>query len=147
MSNTNTLKISGIKRIAINDDPNNVIEFNPTDVLFVERFYAMCQEFQVRLEEFDQRYAKLNEVGLDENGMLTDANDNFALQKEFCTYVRGKIDDLFGNGTSQKVFGNALSVDMITDFFEGITPFIWDARNERVKKYSNSVTDKRRSMK
>jgi len=43
---------TGEVRLAINDDPNRVISFNPNDVVFAEKFYQFEQEFLEKEEEF-----------------------------------------------------------------------------------------------
>ena len=36
-----SLRLDGVVRLAINDDPERVITFVPDDILFAERFYAL----------------------------------------------------------------------------------------------------------
>ena len=46
---------TGLKRIAINEDPNRIIEFNPKDLLFAEKFYAMVKEIKTMLKEIENK--------------------------------------------------------------------------------------------
>jgi len=130
------INLSGVKRITINDDSERVIEFNPSDVLFVERFYAMYREFEMKQKEYEERAKELDTATLDENGIATNMDAGIAFLKEVCGFMREKIDWLFGENTSQKVFGDALSLEMIAQFFKGIMPFIMQARQEKVSKYT-----------
>jgi hypothetical protein len=57
--------------------------------------------------------------------------------------MRGQIDVLFGEGTSQKAFGNALELGMFEQFFSGITPFVQTVRKEKIAKYTNARPKKR----
>jgi hypothetical protein len=131
---------SGIKRIAINDDPDNVIEFNPTDVIFAEKFYALMRDFEAKQDEFDRRSKELDahKDELDANGLPVNFAQGVAFLRETCGFMREKIDYLFGDGASQKAFGDTLSLDMIAQFFQGMTPFIQTARADKVLKYTNS---------
>lgn len=130
--------ISGVKNIAINDDPERVISFNPTDVVFAEKFYNLLGEFQDKLKEYQDRSATIEAAAeVDENNLPVNLPDRIALLREVCEYMRGRIDYLFGPGTAQKVFEDALSLDMFEQFFTGITPFIQQARADKVSKYSN----------
>ena len=129
---------SNIKQLMINDDPERVIEFDPTDVLFVERFYAMWLEFEEKQKEYDQRSKELDEAD-PEKGMA----EGIQFLKDVCGFMREKIDILFGAGTSQKAFGDAHSLDAIGMFFEGVTPHIMSKRTEKVNKYSNTITEKK----
>lgn len=128
---------TGIKRIQINDGPD-YIEFNPTDVLFAERFYAAYQEFNVKQSEFQQRSEELDahKDELDENGLPVNVSQGLAFLHETCEFMRSKIDYLFGAGTSQKVFGDALNLDVIGQFLDAMTPYIQVARSEKVAKYT-----------
>ncbi len=48
-----TLQINtGVKQILVNGDSKRVIEFNPSDVLFVEKFYMLIGEFEARAKAY-----------------------------------------------------------------------------------------------
>lgn len=125
-------------RVMINDDPGRVIQFDPSDVLFAERFYKLIGDFEEKQAEYEKRAAELDaERGnLDHNGLPANLGEGLVFLREVCEYMHGQIDYLFGAGTSQKAFGGALSIEAIGQFFEGITPFIQKARSEKVAKYS-----------
>lgn len=134
-----TLNIStGEKRIAINGDPSRAIVFNPSDVLFAERFYHLIGEFQERLTEYQARSKELEtNAAANGNGLPANMQERIDLIKESCTYIYEKIDLIFGPGTSQAAFEGAMSLDAVTQFFEGITPYIQAARVDKVAKYTN----------
>lgn len=140
-----SLKISsGTIRIAINDDPEKVIEFDPNDVLFAERFYSIYKEVEAKQAEYLKRSKELDaQVDLDENGIPANAEEGIAFLREACEYMRSKIDYLFGPDASQKAFGDALSLDMIAQFFEGMTPFVEKARREKLVKYRRAKGSRR----
>lgn len=135
---------TGVKRIMINDDPNNVIEFNPADVAFAERFYGLLKDFEAKQAEYQRRAQEANEKNdLDENGIPVNLVENMTLMREACEFMRGKIDYLFGTGTSQKVFGDTLVLDQFAQFFQGMTPFIKSARQDKVDRYQKQPHGKR----
>lgn len=142
-----TLQITtGEKRIAINGDESRVIAFNPNDVLFAEKFYRLINDFQSKLTEYQTRNDALDSGSeLDPDGIPVNMPERLELLKEACTYIREKIDMLFGAGTSQKAFGDALELDMFSQFFSGMTPFISSVRNEKVAKYVNTATKPKRN--
>src|SRR5574341_93074 len=128
---------TGEKRITVNGDLNRVISFNPYDVTFAERFYNLIGEFERKLKDFEQR-SKLMEVGdntLDEHGIPANTGEKLALMHEAVTFLRDEIDKLFGENTSQIVFGNAMELEMFAQFFTGITPYVKRARKSKVDKY------------
>lgn len=127
-----SLKIdSGIKELSINDDPTRIIKFNPNDVLFREKFQILSNDFQKELSGFQE---KMN--------ALTDNAKKLELEKEACLYIREKIDYLFGEGTSQIVFQDEMDVDLFWQFFDGLTPYIKSAVDQRVKKYTPKIVKK-----
>lgn len=123
---------TGIKRLLINDGPE-VLEFNPTDLLFAERFYAMYGRFGEKEKEFERRATKLNAANKDnpENTF----GEELSFLKETCEYLLGEIDGLFGAGTSKKLFGETYSLEAIGAFFQGVVPYIQSVRAQKVAQY------------
>jgi hypothetical protein len=126
---------TGVKKILINDGPE-YIEFNPNDVSFAEKFYSLISEFETKMVEYQARSDEIEaNKGLDTHDIPVNFEARITLMRDVCEFIRERIDHLFGVDTSQKVFGNALTLEMFTQFFEGITPFIRKARTEKVAKY------------
>lgn len=132
-----TLQITtGEKRIAINGDEARVIVFNPTDIIFAEKFYKLISEFETQLTIFQVQSEELDEVKkLDASGLPVNMSARITLMRETCEYIRGKIDYLFGEGTSQKAFGDVMNFEVINQFFDGMAPHIQTARAEKIAKY------------
>lgn len=132
-----SLKIdSGEIRLSVNDDPSRVIAFNPDDTLFAEKFYKIVGEFESKMKEYKTRAGEIDrDVSLDNNGIPANVQDRISLLHEICAFVRERIDYVFGDGTSQTAFGDALNLGMFVQFFSGITPFIQSARSEKIAKY------------
>lgn len=127
---------TGVKRITINGDESRVIEFNPEDILFVERFYELINDFEKKEVEFKKRAEEIAAVeGVDSYGIALNTGDSLKLAIELCQYLRAQIDKVFGDGTSKTVFGEHNTLNMFEQFFNGIVPFIQSARNSKVKKY------------
>lgn len=128
---------TGTVRLCINDDPGRVISFSPTDVAFAERFYALIGTFEEKEQEYKAREEALKEnKELDAYGAPKNAGERLKLLHDECSFVRQKIDDVFGAGTSETVFGSANTLDMFEQFFSGITPYIRKARDKKVQKYT-----------
>lgn len=124
-------------RILVNDDPNRVITFNPEDIAFIDAFYDLIGEFDVKIEEFKQRELILQKnKAVDKYGIPVSTKEEIKLTKDLCVYLREKIDALFGLGTADTAFGKVNTPDMFVQFFNGITPFIQHAREKKVQKYT-----------
>jgi hypothetical protein len=126
-----------MKRVCINDDETRVIEFDPTDILFAERFYDLYKDMDAKNVELNIKKKQIDASAQtkDANGISTNIREGLDLVREVCDFMREKIDNVFGPGTSQKAFGEARSIEMIVQFLEGITPFIERSRGEKMKKY------------
>lgn len=128
---------TGVVRLCINDDPDRVIEFSPTDVAFAERFFGLIADFEAQEKIYQSKAKELQESKeLDEYGIPKNAGESIKLLRESCDFVRSKIDEVFGAGTSQTAFGTANTLDMFEQFFRGITPFVQKARDKQVQKYT-----------
>jgi hypothetical protein len=134
---TDNLRIdTGVKRLTINNDPNRVIEFNPGDVVFSEKFYRLMANFKEKEKEFTARSEEIEaneEIG--EDGFPVRYKLNIALMDEVCTYLKEQIDLLIGPGTSDTVFGDVKNLGMFDDFFSGIIPYMEDVRGDKLKKH------------
>jgi len=127
----------GLKRLTINGDPSRVIEFNPSDVLFAERFYDLMEKFDAKITEYQERSEVLeSDKEQDQRNIPVNLKQRIALLKEACEFIRAEIDYLFGVGTSQTVFGDTYNIDVFIQFFERITPLIETIREEKIAKYT-----------
>jgi hypothetical protein len=143
---TQSLSIeTGLIRLAINGDETRVISFNPSDALFAEKFYKMLGTLQERFANYrKQAEAVEAKKEADSNGIPLNTGERIELMKEVCIFAREQIDELFGNGASQTVFEDALSIEAIIQFFEGVRPYMQKARAEKVARYTNKTYQKRK---
>ena len=130
---------TGVKEITVERDgvTAGVIRFNPSDVLFAEKFYHLVGEFEEKMEEYEARSNAIEKnTSLDDNHLPVNMDERLALLREACLFVRERIDHLFGAGTSQAAFGETLVLDVFNQFFEGVTPFVQHARAEKLAQYA-----------
>jgi hypothetical protein len=131
---------TGTIHIGISRDgkPAGEIAFDPSDVVFAEKFYRLMGEFDAKFAQYQERARAMDaNTATNANGLPSNAGERIALAKEACLYIHAQIDNLFGVGTSHIVFGEALSLDAIRQFFAGVTPYIQKNRAEKLQKYTN----------
>lgn len=129
--------VSGQKRIAINDDPERVIVFNPSDVVFAEKFYRLLGNFQQKLTDYEKRAESVDAVTeVDDSGVPVNLEERILLLREVCEYMGGQVDYLFGPGTAQKITDGVIDIDVYEQFFTEITPFIQRARQDKIQRYA-----------
>lgn len=126
-----TLKINlGNVSLKIVDENNNekgIFTFNPNDINTANKFFDLLAELDIKKEEFTKREAELAE---------DDVKGKLALTLEVIDYFENKIDNIFGAGSSELIFGQTKSIDMFKDFFEGLMPYYQKASQNRIDKYT-----------
>ena len=118
---------TGQVSLMILDDMGNergVFTFNPTDVKSAQKVMNLQSQLEEKQTEFEKR-AQSCET----------AEDKAALLVESIDYFRAIVDDVFGSGTSQLVFGDARTFSMFDDFLQGIIPYYKKASEARIAKY------------
>lgn len=137
----NGLKLnSGLVRLEVDrDGEKGEISFNPSDVRFVDSFYKARQTFLEKEEACKKEIATLEaDTRTDAYGMPINAGKQIEVIKEFAENINAIIDDVFGSGTSEVLFGESLVLDMYPQFFEGIAPYIQGVRADKMEKYRDS---------
>ena len=117
--------------LQILDDLGNergVFKFNPEDVAAAKRFFSIQDEFDMKSKEFNARVSELENSG--------DTERQIDLLNEIVEYLNSLIDECFGSGSSDLLFGGAKTLSMYYDFFTGITPYYQQASEKRMEKYN-----------
>lgn len=125
--------------IPVNRDGKEVgvLHFNPNDVAFSEKVYDLIGELDTADREYHQKAIALEaDTALDDYGLPKNQRERLALLRNICETMHAKINEVFGDGTSELVFGGALDLDAIWQFFDGIAPEMGEAQQERIKKYT-----------
>jgi len=146
---------TGLVRIAVNVDGKNnkYIEFNPNDVLFIEklhRFYKIVLERASEWQRISPSIeARIKEIGLDENGMPISIEPALQPLYDMNTFMKKQIDEVFGEGTSQDIFGDLVTRDpsIYAQLIQGIQNYLQPLRKVKVERYTNTATRKPRARK
>lgn len=128
MANTRGNKIvidTGVKSLDIIRDGENVgvFRFNPSDYDEAMRHAGIVSELEEKQSEYITK-AK----ALDESGTAKDKVDFLA---GFTRDMRDKIDSVYGDGTSDMLFGDALVIEAVLSFFNQLKPFYAEASTAR----------------
>ena len=124
---------SGAVELTIDNDPARVIRFYPTDVAFAEGFFALAAEFQRKQGEIQQ---KINDIRASSKTEFEKNLEAVQLEREAFETMRHGIDNTFGAGTSDTVFGQRNTIDMVARFFKGVTPYVRKARQSEIERYT-----------
>ena len=111
---------TGVSIPVTRDDKEvGVLHFNPNDVAFSEKVYDLIGELDAADREYHQKATALEaDTTLDGYGLPKNQRERLALLRNICETMHTKIDEVFGAGTSEMVFGGALDLDAIWQFFE-----------------------------
>jgi len=139
MSNLKIKSSSNIIRLLINNDKNKVIEFDPEDSSFANRYYTMIANFDQKKDEFIKRAAQIDKnEEVNSFGIKVKLIEESKLIIEMFNYMCEQIDYVFGKGTSEMAFDNVAKLELIDQFLNGITEHVLTIRNSKIKKYLNS---------
>lgn len=134
----------GFKEFTLNNDPNKVIRFNPSDFSILERFNAAQKKI-------DEAYKNINEyIKINNDGSPGDELEETAEAiSKVNELVREQVDYIFDSNVSSAVFGNQSPLSMVkgVPFFErfisAAQPFIereivaeQKASQKRIEKYT-----------
>jgi len=115
----------GKKRFTINNDPNRVIEFQPSDI----NLYSRLVDAQKNITKIANDMPDDLKKGIDEND--DEVLERFAkLLSDLDKKVKEQIDFLFGSNVSDIVFESASSLSVVNGkffverFLEAVTPIL-----------------------
>mgnify|MGYP007069897880 CR=1 FL=1 len=125
---------TGEIKLQILDDAGEergIFKFNPTDIESAKKVLSFQAELNSKQVEFEEQAKKCETP-----------EEKINLLDEVCTYFNNLIDECFGAGSSQLLFGGAKTLSMYDDFIQGIIPYYQKASKDRVAKYSPKKTSK-----
>lgn len=140
----------GYKEFCINDDPNRVIRFNPSDYGIIERFNKARKEILAEMEkiqkDFDLKPDGSPDVPEDE------LEETAGIIEKVRKLICDKIDYIFGSPVSDVAFGkqsplsSVKGVPLFERFIQAAQPIIeeevrkeQEASQKRVSKYTKQV--------
>lgn len=128
-----------VKRIEVNDE-GEFIELDFDDLNLPYRYYAMLKRFEKDRAEFSRDLAeKLKGKTAEES-----AEELVEAERRLNIYFRDAIDEVFGEGTCRKVYGDILpSIEMHLQFFDALRPYFEEEAQRRQQKM-NRYSAKRR---
>jgi hypothetical protein len=139
MSNLKIKSSSNTIRLLINNDKNKVIEFDPEDSSFANRYYTMIANFDQKKDSFIKKAAEIDKIDeVNSFGIQVKLVEESKLIVEMFNYMCEQIDYVFGKGTSEMAFDNVAKLELIDQFLSGITEHVLTIRNSKMKKYLNS---------
>lgn len=118
---------TGVRKIEVNDNGDYIM------------LQVADQSIPAKLKKFVKTATdKLNKLSeLTESENETDTEEAVDLAYELDVFAKASIDDIFGDGTCKKVFGDIVPpIEMYIEFIEAITPYFQEYALNRAKKLS-----------
>lgn len=124
----------GRYEIEVNDNGDKIY-LNLNDTRLLGKLLNMIKDIEEKQKEYE---ARLQEILTREDKPLEGFEDvkinitqNFVdyvqVTDDFCTLCKGYVDDIFGKGASEKIFGDRNDIDMFADFIEVLEPHLENA--------------------
>lgn len=136
----------GYISMTINNDPNRVISFNPSDFGMIDRYYKSVETIEKLTEEISD--FKLNSDGTPKEQL----GEAAAAVERLSNAIKEQIDFIFNNNVSEVVFGKQSPLSIVGGaplwerFLLAITPVVErEAKREkresikRISKYTKQV--------
>jgi len=137
----------GYKEFMINDDPNKVIRFDPTDFAIIERFNNAMKNIEKATENLE------NDVNIDSKGEpLSELEEAAEAVAKVNKLIKEQIDYIFDSPVSEMVFGNksplalVKGVPLFERFIMAAKEVIekevkkeMEASQKRIEKYTKQV--------
>lgn len=109
-----------VYRIEVNDK-GEYIEFDLLDIELPIKLINASEELEKQKAIHEQKVEELKKENLEsKENMLK----QYEIDKEFCQTMRNVLDNLFGEGASQKIFGDKNRITMFKDFFIQLEPHL-----------------------
>lgn len=109
-----------VYRIEVNDK-GEYIEFDLLDIELPIKLINASEELEKQKAIHEQKVEELKKENLEpKENMLK----QYEIDKEFCQTMRNVLDNLFGEGASQKIFGDTNRITMFNDFFTQLEPHL-----------------------
>ena len=108
------------KRFSVGGDPNNVIEFDPSDLGVANRLSKALPEFKKLNEEWEElnKSAESYENAEDEEAIVGAAEDFSNKFDSIENKVRKIIDEVFDSEVASKLLGNSSSFSPVNGYFK-----------------------------
>ena len=133
------IKIStGMVSVDIIDDfgeVRGVFKFNPEDLGVMKRMLELKNKIQ---SESSENEKKESECKTGEERML--------FLEKICTDYKNQIDNIWGTGTSNILFGDAVCLTMFSDFLAGVGKCYEDESQKRINKYKKQIQDYKKKL-
>lgn len=127
-----------VYRIEVNDK-GECIEFDLLDIELPMKLINASERLKEEKEKHSERMETIKNGKADGAEVI---KKQYEVDKEFCNTMREILDELFGKGASQKIFGDVNRIDMFDDFFTQLEPHldkivinIEKIKKDLVKKY------------
>lgn len=109
-----------VYKIEVNDK-GECIEFDLLDIELPIKLINASEELEKQKAIHEQKVEELKKENLEpKENMLK----QYEIDKEFCQTMRNVLDNLFGEGASQKIFGDTNRITMFNDFFTQLEPHL-----------------------
>ncbi len=138
------------RKIEVNDQ-GETIEYSVADSSFYEELILFAQwiqsdEIRAQAEEVAKQIDARKKA--DEKLDLNTASEINSIEKNMSIIACEKIDKMFGEEASRKVFGNIIpTMDVVVAFLNAVVPMVKKNVDERNKKVNSQYNKGRRGAK
>jgi len=127
------IKIDSQKTLCINGDEAKWISFDAEDLNFYGRLKVLYSSLGSKQKDFEVKEAEARAIeGEDDNGAPLAALALIDIQTEFANHVTRGMDDVFGEGTCTRLFGNNFNPEVVGEVIKGVLAHISQYREKKM---------------
>lgn len=128
------IKTESQRTLCINDDESRWITFDAEDLNFYGRLKVLYSSLSGKQKEFEAKEKEARALeGEDDNGAPLMALALIDIQTEFASHMIQGMDNVFGEGTCQRLFGNSFNPDAYGQVIQAILAHISKYREKKLK--------------
>lgn len=144
------IRVKGKRELEIEvNDKGETIKLDLDDTRLIGKLLNTLKDVEIKQKEFEERAEELTKKedkileGFENSPVPVTQNfvDYIKLLDDFCNLCRGYIDDIFGQGSSMKIFGDRNNPDMFEDFIIQLEPYLTN-NGMTVKKMKKDLVEK-----
>jgi len=127
--------------VIVDGDTKGSVSFNPEDAAFIKNLHAFYKIVLEKADEWEKDAPEIEKAILaikaDENGIPHTLDPVMKPLVDINIFMKVQIDNIFGAGTSENIFGEAIYRDPSTyiQLIEGVQNYVQPVRVQKVKRY------------
>lgn len=118
------------------------LRLNLEDVAFINRYYSLCETLDKKEKQYRLKIKTIEaDKTVDKYGISKSTVKLFKLAEETFDEMAIEFDKVFGEGTTNNLFGKSKNPLMFIKFIDQLGAIIDESRSSKINKYVNEESE------